>query len=143
MGMAFIFALLLKGIGPVLALLKEGLVGGSSTPDDKECSAQVMVDVIALSSANMLVSGRFVMSIAGPLIRVLGDRYSGGVKVAVLQELVVLVRKVPVLLTYPTLPLYQCHFAVIHTHPFLLPLGGPSGQILYSSAPNVLSQGSQ
>ena len=142
MGMAFIFGLLPKGIGPVLTLLKEGLVGGSSTPDDKECSAQVMVDVIALSSANMLVSGRFVMSIAGPLIRVLGDRYSGGVKVAVLQALVVLVRKVPALLTYPTLPVNHRHL-LSHTHPSLLPLGGPSGQILYSSAPDVLSQGSQ
>lgn len=86
----------LQGIGPVLTLLKEGLVGGSSSPEDKECSALVMVDVISLSSMNMLVSGRFVMSIAGPLIRVLGDRYSGGVKVAVLQALVQLVRKVAV-----------------------------------------------
>ena len=115
MGVAFTFAPPLKGIGPVLTLLKEGLVGGSSSPDDKECSAQVMVDVIALSSANMLVSGRFVMSIAGPLIRVLGDRYSGGVKVAVLQALVELVRKVG---TYLPSCLSVNVTLLSYTHPF-------------------------
>ena len=51
--------------------------------------------VIHLSSAKTLTSsGRIVMAIAGPLIRVLGDRYSWNVKVAVLEALVELVRKV-------------------------------------------------
>ena len=51
--------------------------------------------VIHLSSAKTLTSSvRIVMAIAGPLIRVLGDRYSWNVKVAVLETLVELVRKV-------------------------------------------------
>ena len=77
---------------PVLTVLKEGLVSG--TQDNKEEGAKVLVLVITLSSARTLTSGRVVMMIAGPLIRVLGDKYSWHVKVAVLEALVALVRKV-------------------------------------------------
>ena len=73
-------------------MLKEGLVAGS--PDEKEESARVLVDVIQLSSAKTLTSGKVVMAIAGPLIRVLGDRFSWNVKQAVLLALVKLIRKV-------------------------------------------------
>ena len=73
----------LKGIGPVLTVFKEGLIAGNQ--DDKEEGA----------SALMLTSSvHIIMAIAGPLIRVLGDRYSWNVKVAVLETLVELVRKV-------------------------------------------------
>lgn len=40
-----------------------------------------------------------VMLIAGPLIRVLGDRYGWHVKVATLEALVQLVRKVRIMVT--------------------------------------------
>lgn len=77
---------------PVLTMLKEGLVSGSH--ENKEEGARVLILVIGLSSAKTLTSGRVVMMIAGPLIRVLGDKYSWQVKVAVLEALVALVRKV-------------------------------------------------
>lgn len=73
-------------------MLKEGLVGGNQ--DNKEESARCLISVIHMSSAATLTSGRVVMAIAGPLIRVLGDRYGWNVKVAVLETLVELVRKV-------------------------------------------------
>ena len=84
-----------------MLMLKEGLVSGS--PDEKEESARVLVDVIQLSSAKTLSSGKVVMAIAGPLIRVLGDRFSWNVKYAVLLALVILIRKV----------LYQIHHLLI------------------------------
>lgn len=73
-------------------MLKEGLVSGSQ--DNKEESARCLILIIHMSSATTLTAGRVVMAIAGPLIRVLGDRYGVNVKVAVLETLVELVRKV-------------------------------------------------
>ena len=75
-------------------MLKEGLISGS--PDEKEEAAKVLVEVIHLASPKTLSAGRGVMLIAGPLIRVLGDRYGWNVKVATLEALVELVRKVGV-----------------------------------------------
>ena len=89
-----------QGISPVLTLLKEGLISGS--PDEKEEAARVLVEVIHLSSPKTLSTGKAVMTIAGPLIRVLGDRYGWNVKVATLKALVELVRKVSVNITRPT-----------------------------------------
>ena len=75
-----------------MTLLKEGLISGS--PDEKEEAARVLVEVIHLTSSKTLSMGKVVMLIAGPLIRVLGDRYGWNVKVATLEALVELVRKV-------------------------------------------------
>ena len=55
----------------------------------------MLVEVIHLTSPKTL-SAKVVMLIAGPLIRVLGDRYGWHVKVATLEALVQLVRKVRV-----------------------------------------------
>ena len=52
--------------------------------------------MIHLAAPKTLSTGKVVMLIAGPLIRVLGDRYSWNVKVATLEALVELVRKVRV-----------------------------------------------
>jgi HEAT repeat protein len=82
----------LKGITPCLTMLKEGLITGS--PDEKEEAARVLIEVIHLSSTKTLSTGKVVMLIAGPLIRVLGDRYGWNIKVATLEALVELVRKV-------------------------------------------------
>ena len=84
----------LQGISPPLTLLKEGLIGGS--PDEKEEAARVLVQLIHLTAPRVLSVSKVVMMIAGPLIRVLGDRYSWNVKVATLEALVELVRKVGV-----------------------------------------------
>ena len=73
-------------------MLKEGLISGS--PDEKEEAARVLIQVIHLSATKTLSTGRVVMLIAGPLIRVLGDRYGWNIKVATLEALVELVRKV-------------------------------------------------
>ena len=75
-----------------MVILKEGLLNGS--PAEKEEAARVLVEVIHLSSQKTLSSGRTVMLIAGPLIRVLGDRFTWSVRVATLEALVELVRKV-------------------------------------------------
>ena len=75
-----------------MVILKEGLLNGS--PTEKEEAARVLVEVIHLSSQKTLSSGRTVMLIAGPLIRVLGDRFAWSVRVATLEALVELVRKV-------------------------------------------------
>ena len=56
----------------------------------------MLVEVIQLTSPATLSSGKVVMMIAGPLIRVLGDRYSWNIKVATLEALVALLRKVGV-----------------------------------------------
>ena len=87
-----VISFLPQGITPALTLLKEGLISGS--PDEKEEAAHVLVEVIHLASPKTLSVGKVVMLIAGPLIRVLGDRYGWSVKVATLKALVELVRKV-------------------------------------------------
>ena len=92
--MITLMCLMLQGIGPALAILKVGLISGS--PDEKEEAARVLVEVIHLASSKTLSTGKVVMLIAGPLIRVLGDRYGWSVKVATLEALVQLVRKVGV-----------------------------------------------
>lgn len=76
-------------------MLKEGLINGS--PDEKEEAARVLIEIIHLSSSKTLSTGRVVMLIAGPLIRVLGDRFGWNVRVATLEALIELVRKVPIL----------------------------------------------
>ena len=52
------------------------------------------------------------MLIAGPLIRVLGDRYGWNVKVATLEALVELVRKVQYMSVYVFVVVYCCHMLV-------------------------------
>ena len=90
-------------------MLKEGLISGS--PDEKEEAARVLIEVIHLSSSKTLSTGRVVMLIAGPLIRVLGDRYGWNVKVATLEALVELVRKVQYMSVYTVvyMSVYVCY----------------------------------
>ena len=58
----------------------------------KEQAANGLGEVISLTSAAALRP--FVVNITGPLIRILGDRFSWNVKVAVLQTLGLLLGKV-------------------------------------------------
>ena len=77
------FCLDKKGIKPLLQVFREGVLNGS--PECKEKAAAGLGDVIALTSAEALKP--HVITITGPLIRILGDRFSWNVKVAILDTL--------------------------------------------------------
>ena len=79
-----------QGIAPILPIFREGILNG--TPELKEQAANGLGEVISLTSAAALRP--FVVNITGPLIRILGDRFSWNVKVAVLQTLGLLLGKV-------------------------------------------------
>lgn len=96
---------LAKGIGPILPIFREALLNGS--PDQKELAAQTLSEIITISSPEALKSS--VINMAGPLIRILGDRFAWTVKVAVLDTLSLLLEKVGSLLR-PFLPQLQQTF---------------------------------
>ena len=79
-----------QGIAPILPIFREGILNG--TPELKEQAAKGLGEVISLTSAAALRP--FVVNITGPLIRILGDRFTWNVKVAVLQTLGLLLGKV-------------------------------------------------
>lgn len=79
-----------QGISPILPIFREGILNG--TPELKEQAAKGLGEVISLTSATALRP--FVVNITGPLIRILGDRFTWNVKVAVLQTLGLLLGKV-------------------------------------------------
>ncbi|KAF7282220.1 hypothetical protein GWI33_003020 [Rhynchophorus ferrugineus] len=83
-----------KGIAPILPIFREAILGGDG--DEKEAAAQGLGEVIKLTSANALQSS--VVAITGPLIRILGDRFSANVKTAVLETLAILLAKVGLML---------------------------------------------
>lgn len=99
------FCLPKKGIACVLPIFKEGLLNGP--PDIKEQSAQTLCECIKLSDGESLKSS--VMAITGPLIRVLGERYSWQVKSAILDAIYFLLLKVDITLK-PFLPQLQPTF---------------------------------
>ncbi|CAH1119168.1 unnamed protein product [Phaedon cochleariae] len=83
-----------KGIAPVLPIFREAILNGDG--DEKEGAALGLGEVIAVTSAQALQPS--VVSITGPLIRILGDRFSANVKTAVLEALAVLLAKVGIML---------------------------------------------
>uniref|UniRef100_A0A2R5LKZ7 Putative translational activator gcn1 pediculus us corporis translational activator gcn1 n=1 Tax=Ornithodoros turicata TaxID=34597 RepID=A0A2R5LKZ7_9ACAR len=94
-----------KGISPILPIFREAILIGS--PELKEQAAQGLGEVIRLTEAQALRQS--VISITGPLIRILGDRFSFSVKVAVLETLALLLAKVGIQLK-PFLPQLQTTF---------------------------------
>ena len=70
-------------------MLREGVLTGS--PEQKEEAAKGLGLVIRLTSADALRPS--VVSITGPLIRILGDRFSWTVKAALLETLRLLLGK--------------------------------------------------
>ncbi|KAL1482616.1 hypothetical protein MTO96_033684, partial [Rhipicephalus appendiculatus] len=94
-----------KGISPILPIFREAILIG--VPELKEQAAQGLGEVIRLTDAASLRQS--VISITGPLIRILGDRFSFSVKVAVLETLALLLAKVGVQLK-PFLPQLQTTF---------------------------------
>lgn len=71
-------------------MLREGVLTGS--PEQKEEAAKALGLVIRLTSADALRPS--VVNITGPLIRILGDRFSWNVKAALLETLSLLLAKV-------------------------------------------------
>ncbi|KAH7959004.1 hypothetical protein HPB49_007290 [Dermacentor silvarum] len=94
-----------KGISPILPIFREAILIG--VPELKEQAAQGLGEVIRLTDAASLRQS--VISITGPLIRIIGDRFSFSVKVAVLETLALLLAKVGVQLK-PFLPQLQTTF---------------------------------
>lgn len=83
-----------KGIAPLLPVFREAILNGM--PDEKENAAIGLGEVVAITSSSSLQAS--VIHIAGPLIRILGDRFNSGVKAAVLETLAILLSKVGIML---------------------------------------------
>ncbi|XP_053784029.1 stalled ribosome sensor GCN1 [Desmodus rotundus] len=99
------FCLPKKGVTSILPVLREGVLTGN--PEQKEEAAKALGLVIRLTSADALRPS--VVSITGPLIRILGDRFSWNVKAALLETLSLLLAKVGIALK-PFLPQLQTTF---------------------------------
>lgn len=83
-----------KGIAPILPIFREAILNGDG--DEKEAASQGLGEVIKVASASALQLS--VIPITGPLIRILGDRFSSNVKIAVLETLAILLAKVGIML---------------------------------------------
>lgn len=83
------FCLPKKGITPIWPIFRKGLLDG--TPELKESAAIGLGEVIRRTSAEALKPS--VVTITGPLIRILSERFSFNVKVAVLETLGLLLGK--------------------------------------------------
>ncbi|KAG1668440.1 eIF-2-alpha kinase activator GCN1 [Nymphon striatum] len=70
---------LAKGIAPILPIFREAILNGA--PEIKEQAATGLGEVIKLTSAEALQPS--VVHITGPLIRILGDRFTWNVKASV------------------------------------------------------------
>ncbi|XP_076020781.1 stalled ribosome sensor GCN1 [Genypterus blacodes] len=99
------FCLPKKGVTCILPVLREGVLTGS--PEQKEEAAKALGGVIKLTSPEALRPS--VVSITGPLIRILGDRFAWTVKTALLETLTLLLAKVGIALK-PFLPQLQTTF---------------------------------
>ena len=83
------FGLPKKGINCIVPIFKEGILSGS--PDMKEQSAICLQEVIELTDPAALKPS--VIGLAGPLIRVLGDRFGPQVKCPLLSTLELLLSR--------------------------------------------------
>jgi len=94
-----------KGISPLLPIFRESILNGA--PELKESASQGLGEVIKVTSVDALKPS--VVHITGPLIRILGDRFSHNVKTAVLDTLAILLSKASAMLK-PFLPQLQTTF---------------------------------
>mgnify|MGYP001157740740 CR=1 FL=1 len=94
-----------KGPNCVLPIFLQGLMYGTS--DERECSALAIADIVSKTPAANLRA--YVTVITGPLIRVVGERFSSDIKAAILYALNVLFGKVPQFLR-PFVPQLQRTF---------------------------------
>lgn len=79
-----------KGIAPILPIFREAILNGDG--DEKEAAAQGLGEVIKVTNSTALQPS--VVAITGPLIRILGDRFSANVKISVLETIALLLSKV-------------------------------------------------
>ncbi|CCK71195.1 Gcn1p KNAG_0G01370 [Huiozyma naganishii CBS 8797] len=94
-----------RGPNCVLPIFLHGLMYGSN--DEREASALAIADVVSKTpSANLKP---FVSVITGPLIRVVGERFSSDIKAAILFALNILFMKIPQFLR-PFIPQLQRTF---------------------------------
>uniref|UniRef100_A0A914N2N4 TOG domain-containing protein n=1 Tax=Meloidogyne incognita TaxID=6306 RepID=A0A914N2N4_MELIC len=83
-----------KGWKPLIVILREGILAGSV--EIKEVAANCITQAIQLSNENGLKP--HVVNVAGPLIRVLGEKQPVPVKIAAINGLNKLLEKMPLLL---------------------------------------------
>jgi len=94
-----------KGIQPILPVYREAILTGEA--ELKELASNALSEVIQITEASSLRAS--VISVTGPLIRVLGDRFAANVKIAVLDTLGLLLAKTGNMLK-PFLPQLQTTF---------------------------------
>lgn len=114
-----------KGPNCILPIFSHGLMYGNG--DQREVAANGISNIIDKTPAAGLRP--FVTGIVGPLIRVIGERYSGDVKSAILLALNKLFEKIPQMLR-PFIPQLQ--------RTFIKSLSDPSSEILRSRAAKAL-----
>ena len=88
-----------------MPIFRESILNGA--PELKEAAAHGLGEIIKLTSVDALKPS--VVHITGPLIRILGDRFSHNVKTAVLDTLAILLSKASAMLK-PFLPQLQTTF---------------------------------
>lgn len=101
-----------KGWQPIVAVLREGMLAGGV--EIKEVSANCIAQAIQMS--NDVGIKPHVVNIAGPLIRVLGEKHPSPVKIAAMNALIKLLDKMPLSLK-PFLPQMQSVFLKILQDP--------------------------
>lgn len=115
-----------KGPSCVLPIFLQGLMYGSN--ENREVAALGIADIVEKTSAANLKP--FVTQITGPLIRIVGERFSSSIKAAILYTLNILLLKIPAFLK-PFLPQLQRTFAKA--------LADPHNETLRSRAGKALS----
>ncbi|CCH61585.1 hypothetical protein TBLA_0F00410 [Henningerozyma blattae CBS 6284] len=114
-----------RGPGCILPIFLHGLLYGSN--DEREASALAIADIVSKTPAANLKP--FVSVITGPLIRVVGERFGGHIKAAILYALNILFSKIPQFLR-PFIPQLQ--------RTFVKSLSDPTHEILRLRAAKAL-----
>lgn len=114
-----------KGANSILPIFLHGLMYGNS--DLREASALAIADVVSKTPAANLKP--LVTVITGPLIRVIGERFSSDIKAAILYALNIIFAKIPQFLR-PFIPQLQ--------RTFVKSLADPNNEILRLRAAKAL-----